>query len=243
MEYEEIFADFKDSRLDEYCCYCGNYRMSVQTTKDHIPSGGLLNDPDRPGACTVRVCAECNRRHSPLEQYAYCAISSFASGSSKHGDQVLTKAQNILRSDKRMRRKIWSQLNTDERGRLFWKPDFEMLDNFFVKQAIGHAFLETGETFIDNPPIVNWWLVDHWPHSDRDFFLEAKSNIFPELGSRAFLRMLSVEGAHSDFETDESGFLVVEFGNYRFRVITRRDGIEVQSIIREMIATSVKWHI
>lgn len=245
MDYEAQFPDFKDSRLDQYCCYCGGNRWSAHTTMDHTPSGGLLDDPENASVATVRVCKDCNRSWSRIEAYAYCSISSFISGTWKHSEQKLTKASKILKNDKKLRRRIFSELNIDAKQRIFWKPSYKLLDRFFLKQALGHLFLETGELSFHENSVVGWSIADHMAPLDFSQFLGKQNDVYPEIGSRAFLRRYTFDDElpADSFATDECGFTVIEKGNYRFRVLLRQGGKEVQSILRERIFVSVQWSL
>ncbi len=240
-DYEDFFADFKDERLNEYCCYCGQARLTRKTTLDHVPSAGLLNDPDFPGLPKVRVCHDCNRDFSAIESYAYCSISSYLACSWKPELQPIPKAAKILASDKRLRRIMFRELNLDGIGRCFWKPDFRKIDAFFQRQAQGHVFLETGELKFEVDTVVDWFDLAHVDKRRRDLYFSRSSDVYPEIGSRAFLRLFSDDDSlPSDYyETDSEGFTVLEDNNYRFRLIFAGGGIEVQSIVRERIAASV----
>lgn len=242
MEYEEKFPDFKDKRLDAYCCYCGGSRFSATSSRDHTPSGGLLDDPNSARISTVRVCKRCNQEWSKVEAYSYCAISSYLSQTWKHSQQVLSKAKKILKSDKRLRRRIFSELNIDQNNRIFWKPHFGVIDRFFLKQALGHLFLETGELAFSEQFTVDWKLSEYMTCKEQRHFFSKRNDVYPELGSRAFIRLMCLGNMKADsFEIDANGFNVVEEKNYRFRVLFSDGKKEVQSIIRDQIYVSVEF--
>jgi hypothetical protein len=156
---------------------------------------------------------------------------------------VLPKAGVILASDRRLRKLIYSELNFDALKRSFWKPDFVKLDHFFRVQAIGHAFIETGELVFQQSAEFNWFDLSCAPaHQQEDFFRKAP-DIYPELGSRAFRRLQVDSHLKTDHNAvDEEGFIIVEEGSYRFRVLSLRGETIVQSVVRERLATEVRFH-
>ena len=240
-DYEVSFSDFKDTRLDEYCCYCFGYRAQGNTTLDHVPSKGALISPDDPVLPTVRVCQECNRSWSPIEQYASCTLSAFISGSHKHDLQILPKAKKILRSDKRLRKRIFDDMHYDARGRAYWRPSSKEFDTFLLKQAMGHFFLETGELLVNHKVKVDWFVIHQYNRDGIARLKERTSDVFPELGSRSFIRLIDDYSISDGQKENDENFIEVEAGSYKYRIVQCSGFNEVQTVLHERIFTSISW--
>ena len=105
------------------------------------------------------------------------------------------------------------------------------------KLARCHAAFELNEPRTEEPDTL-WFaplsLLDDTALQD---FEDDGSNIdiWPEVGSRAMMRMLAVGS-----EAFGAGWLDVQPGRYRYRT-SQGDGLRVRIVIREYLACEVAW--
>jgi len=105
--------------------------------------------------------------------------------------------------------------------------------------AKGHAAYELSETWRDEPDVCSVCAIVAMSEAERQEFEgvggEAQC-LWPELGSRAFLRALgkSVPPAQA------GGWLIVQPGRYRYAV-DWQTGIDVRLVIGEYLACRVVW--
>lgn len=242
-DYETIIrTPFVDERLDLFCCYCGDLRTNVKTTKDHVPSIGIFDNAPPKLLPTVRVCQPCNRKHSRAEQYAYCAISVTLSGSPHPKEQRLGIARRILENGKSLRRKVSTNFSLIEHKPKSLNVDSQLIFQFLEKQARGHIFLECSEVVLEESTGRFCSPVSEISDERLHNFFSIQSDIYPEVGSRGFVRSIEVIETIGDFDKDDFGFIVLKDGIYRFRVILNEGRILVQSIIYEYLHTEIAWN-
>src|SRR5215212_9888063 len=74
MDPRKLFAD---ERFTGVCVYCGG----VPSTRDHVPSKVLLDEPFPANLPVVPACQDCNNGFSSDEQYLACLLECAITGS------------------------------------------------------------------------------------------------------------------------------------------------------------------
>ena len=118
---------------------------------------------------------------------------------------------------------------------LTWIPDLARVHPVVVKNARGHAFHEFGEPILEEPQQV-WALPLAQMVETRRLVFEKGPPEFagwPELGCRAMQRLATGLDMHG-------GWVVVQPRVYRYRV-ENHDGLVVRAILRDYLATEVRW--
>ena len=87
---------FVDERHGGICVYCGG----KPTTRDHVPSKVLLDEPFPPDLPVVEACEVCNNGFSLDEQYLACLVEAIMCGTA---DATLIRRDKIKRSATRGR--------------------------------------------------------------------------------------------------------------------------------------------
>lgn len=128
-------------------------------------------------------------------------------------------------------------VTNDGETRPVWEPDLDRIRRIVLKNARGHAYFEYGEPMLDSPSHI-WMLpLESISAETRQDFEgltgESELAIWPEVGSRMMSRVLTGD--------DMAGkWVVVQEGSYRYSV-QQADGLRVQSVISEYLATEVLW--
>jgi len=106
-----------------------------------------------------------------------------------------------------------------------------------LKLARGHVTYELGVIHPEEPELVEFFPLHMVKRESRDSFESdaAPIAVWPEIGSRAFLR--AVVGAN---EVIRDGWIVVQDGRYRYRVDQER-GDEVRIVLSEYLGCRVVW--
>jgi len=129
------------------------------------------------------------------------------------------------------------QARREQDGIVMWDFHKSRVENVILKLARQHAAYEFNEPQLDEPIYVSFKPFISMSESEREAFENPEPPEFspwPEVGCRAMLRI--VQGP----DVAESGWIVIQDGNYRFRVLMD-GGIRVQFVLREYLACDVLW--
>ena len=132
MDPRKLFAD---ERHSAYCVFCG----AEPSTREHVASRVLLDDPLPDDLPLVRSCYECNSGFSQDEEYLACLIDCVVSGSTDPSCVHREKVRNCLRHSPALAARIAAGQSTDENGTVVWKPEADRVRTIIVKLARGHA--------------------------------------------------------------------------------------------------------
>jgi hypothetical protein len=147
------------------------------------------------------------------------------------------KIKRILKKKLELASLIQSCCRTDDKGTSIWTPEDHRVQNIVIKLARGHAAFELSVPELDHPDEVHIVPLITMSAADRDGFENAgtsKRRVWPELGSRAFLRAC---GAFAD---QAGPWIVVQPNRYRYTV-DQYGGVRVQIVIAEYLACVVDW--
>lgn len=221
---------FFDERHKGMCVYCGAH----PTTRDHVPSRVLLDEPFPPDLPVVPSCEPCNNGFSVDEPYLACLVDCALSGDV--GIVSREKVRRILRESPHLTAELAACRSLDDAGRILWNPSIERVRNILLKLARGHAAYECAGPQLDEPS--SWMCLPFMTMSQEQIHrFEAVPDIavWPEIGSRAFVRTCVAAGQ----AFAEGGWQIVQPGRYRYLVDD--SGMTVRIVLSEYLACEVSW--
>jgi len=224
---------FSDERFLKVCVYCGAYG----DTRDHVPSKVLLDEPYPPNLPIVPSCYKCNNGFSVDEVYLACFIEVVTHGTTIIQNLKREKIQRILSSKPDLIQLINSTQKIDD-GKLVWTPDYKRISNVIMKLCRGHVAYEYSEPQLDSPLYCSITpLVCMDIEEINAFESIPDESIWPEIGSRAFLRACGFGG---DAFLD-NGWQVIQPGRYRY-LVSCSGAITVKIVLDEYLACEVSWN-
>lgn len=178
---------FHDERLARDCTYCGG-RWS---TRDHVPSKVLLDEPYPEQLPVVKACGSCNGGFSLDEEYLACFVACVLAGSVEPADVERPKVARLLREKPRLAALIAQTRSVDPAGTIWWKPDTKRINAVVLKLARGHGTFENAESYREEPAAI--WVAPLPTMSGderKSFETPPPLELWPEIGTRAFERVL-----------------------------------------------------
>lgn len=229
MDPKQLFAD---TRLSGFCVYCGG----PPETRDHVPSRVLLDEPFPDNLPVVECCAACNTQFSLHEEYVACFLSCVICGSTVPERQARPKVARILRDSPAIAERVQASLLPSETAELVWSPELERFETIIVKLARGHLAFELSLPRLEEPISVQMMpLALMEPEQARLFLSTQPTSLWPEIGSRAFIRAckgLETEGCDS--------WRVVQPSRYQY-LVSQSAGDFVRLLIADYLACEVCW--
>ena len=231
MDPRKLFAD---ERFTGMCVYCGG----EPETRDHVPSKVLLDEPFPSELPVVKACESCNSGFSKDEQYLACLLECVICGT---GDPALVsreKIRRVLDENPLLASRIARSCRTDETGGLSWETEVDRVQNVILKLARGHAAYEYSEPQLEEPQSISFAPISMLSEEQLlAFETPPVGTLFPEIGSRAFHKVLGVGG---EVFTQEGAWQILQEGRYRYSV-SHSDGIQVRIAISDYLACEVIW--
>ena len=233
MRQIEIWAD--ERLLDEaMCIYC----HEPASTREHAPSRILLDEPYPENLPVVPACAPCNQKWSSDEAYLACLIDCALNGSTD-SDNLRAKVKRTFERQPALRLKIEGtrQLEGD---RTFFAADLPRVENVILKLARCHYAYEFNDLPDMSPEVQFRPLQDLTQEARASFENVPLPNLWPEVGSRAFIRAAESwdQGVHT--------WQIVQPGRYRYAVIEGHaleegHAPEVRIVFSEYLGAMVTW--
>jgi len=123
-----------------------------------------------------------------------------------------------------------------ESGDIFFEVEFDRIKNVVLKIAKGIIKYEYSEALIGEPIVVN---ISPFPAMSAiqidNFNSPTEQSLFPEIGSRAFVKMLR------NFKEGKDSWTEVQEGKFRYMCILSGN-ITVKFVIQEYLACEVSWN-
>jgi len=230
MDPKKLFAD---SRLLPGCVYCG----AQADTRDHIPSKVLLDEPFPCDLGVVGSCCDCNNGFSADEQYLACFIECVINGSTAPDRVQREKIKRTLLARPAIAAAIEACKFDGPEGQTWWKPDYDRIKRVVLKLAQGHAAYDGSEFCGDDPTELTMApLCTMSPADLLEFETPPVDYVWPEIGSRAFLRAC---GVGSDAFLD-NGWQVIQRNRYRY-LIGYTGPLRIRIVLSEYLACEVVW--
>ncbi|MBX3131415.1 MAG: hypothetical protein KF718_32150 [Polyangiaceae bacterium] len=222
-----------DERVLAACIYCG----AAPDTRDHVPSRVLLDEPFPENLPVVPSCRACNTSFSLDEEYLAVLIDCVIVGATTPTSRHRAKVRRILKRQPALAAAIHAGCTSEPTmGTTVFAADLDRVKKVVLKLAKGHAAFEL-HTVEDEEPsavsIVPLQLLDE--NSREAFETPPHSYLFPEMGSRAMMRMF-------EHGVPSPSWIVVQSGRYRFLASPGRP-LLVRMVIGEYLACEVAWDV
>ena len=227
--------NYGDKRQTEFCVHCGG----STETRDHAPSKILLDKPYPTNLPVLPSCAECNEGFSLNEEYTACFIECALCGSTDPDEITRDAIKKILRSSSSLRAFIErskKEASTIGGGRiLVWEPNQDRISQVILKLARCHTAFELNEPRLEKPSHLMILPLISMTDEQRDHFEAVPdTGVWPEVGSRAMLRLIEGDEAYV------GGWIDVQDGRYRYMAVAGGD-ILIRGVLSEYLAYEVIW--
>ncbi len=218
-----------DERVLAHCVYCGAHPDS----RDHVPPRVMLDEPFPENLSVVPSCRRCNESFSLDEEYVAALLDCVAVGSAQPSEHHRDRIRSILERKPALVAALENARTVDPvSGSVAFGPDASRLTNVVVRLARGHAAFELHSAEYDDPLGVSVCPIGLLDEKALELFETLPSvSLYPEVGSRAMLRM-SEHGVFSP------SWIVVQPGRYRF-LASPGPPLMVRIVIGEYLACEV----
>lgn len=204
----------------------------MPSTRDHVPSRVLLDQPFPENLPNVPACEACNASFSLDEEYVACLVDCVIVGSTDPSAVHRDNVSRILRDRPSLRFLIDEGKTTTASGTT-WRIANDRVGNVVLKLARGHAAFELNEPQFADPVSVSCLPLGTLSEGARANFEELpQPSVFPEVGSRGMSRLV-VGGLRTQW-------VDVQPGRYRYAAIAT-DGVVVRFVLSEYLACEVIW--
>ncbi len=225
---------FFDRRFTGYCVFCGG----EPETQDHVPSKVFLDDPVPRNLATVEACLKCNNGFSLDEEYLSCFLEAVVCGSIEADKIRREKVKKAFSRKPNLAQRILGSQVIDLFDQMSWHPEEERVKRIITKLAKGHAAHELSLPQIEEPESISFFPLQLLDEKQRNAFENIDYGpLFPEIGSRAFLRVLGA----TPFENEPGPWISVQEGRYRYAAIQDGSGVLVRIVLSEYLACEVFW--
>ena len=224
---------YADNRNKGFCVHCGG----PYETDDHIPSKVLLDEPYPENLMVCPSCFECNNTLAMDEDYVACLLECVIAGEADPSKILRPKIARVLSHNRTLLQRLVKARSRGD-GCWVWSAENDRVKAVVLKLARGHAAYEYNEPRLEEPDYLNFRPLVTMQDREREAFERSEERVlagWPEVGSRAMQRLLIVGS-----DVFREGWLVVQDGNYRFRV-SEEDGLTVKIVLREYLACHVVW--
>jgi hypothetical protein len=224
---------YGDERSKGFCVHCGG----ADETVDHVPSKVLLDEPYPENMIVCSSCLRCNNALSADEVYLACLMECVLAGDADPASFRRPKIGKILSRNTALLERLRKARSVGEGGPI-WSVENDRVKRVLLKLGRGHAAYEYNEPRLEEPDYITFKPLLTMRDSEIEAFERSEETIlagWPEVGSRAMQRLLVVGS-----DVFREGWLVVQDGNYRFRV-SEEDGLTVKIVLREYLACHVVW--
>ena len=147
----EQMRNFGDERQVARCTYCGG----DTSTRDHVPSRVLLDEPYPENLPVVPACRECNEGFSADEEYVACLIDCVLSGTASPEKVQRDKIQRILLNKPALTARL-AAVREEKFGATQFSIEDSRVKNLVLKLGRGHALFELNEPRYDEPSSVEY---------------------------------------------------------------------------------------
>ena len=214
-----------DERQSAMCAYCGDRT----TTRDHVPSRILLDEPYPENLPVVPACETCNQGFSQDEEYVACLIECAINGTADISKLTRRKIIRILST----KLSLTQRLNSAHFSEGF-RVEEERIENVILKLGRGHSLYELNEPHFEQPESVEYAVISEL--SDEKLFAfenPPTPSLVPEVGSRGMQRFI--------VGLPYLEWVIVQPGRYRYLAFVDGRSI-VRAVLSEFLAIQVIWN-
>lgn len=235
MPRSEVFSD---ERLVKGCAFCG---APADETNDHAPARVFLDLPYPEGVelPSVWACKPCNNRVALDEEYVACLVECAKSGTTDPALVSREKVRRALLHSPGLAKRL-AAARAEVRGRVAYVVEAKRVRRVLVKFARAHTIWEVSEQRLDEPTDFDFFVLSELPSAVRERFESIpRSDLLPELGSRAFSRTVVVGACAFPLNDD---WVEVQEGRYRYAVAHTLQGVVVRMVVSEYMGCEVRWN-
>lgn len=227
----EQIRPFGDERQLAWCVYCGG----ANETRDHVPARVFLDDPLPENLPVVPACWPCNQRHSLDEEYVACLVECVLCGSVGPARVTRPKVARILGTRTGLAARL-ALAKQERNGETLFSVEDERVRSVVLKFARGHAAFELHEPRFEEPAgVAAVPLHRAGPDHRVAFERVPQSSVWPEVGSRAMIRMARTW-------PEPTGWIEVQPQRYRYTAMAAGEGTVVRVVLSEYLACEVTWN-
>jgi hypothetical protein len=231
MDPRQLFAD---ERHAAFCVFCGD----TPTTREHVASKVLLDDPLPGDLPLIGSCYRCNNSFSQDEEYLACLVDCVSSGTTNPGEVKRPKVRASLLHSPALAMRIAASRTEDVSGNIIWTPEDDRVRNVIIKLARGHIAHQYSEPQLDDPIRIAVMPLAVMSNEQREVFEIVPETLgWPEIGSRAFRSLFAV--GENVYNT-EDGWVVLQEGRYRYMVAQPGETV-FRIVLSEYLAGEVVW--
>lgn len=229
-----------DSRLLGHCVYCGG----KPTSRDHVPSKILLDEPYPENLPVVEACVPCNNGFSRDEEYLASLVEVAVAGSTDPSRIRRPRVARVLAHSPALRAEL-------ERARsdLGVQPAPNRVKPILRKLALGHAAFELSVSPAKEPSSIRYRPLHKLGGEALAAFTEPHASaLFGEVGCRATQRLavtqidlMSAAGDVKRIGAYLTFWIEVQAERYRYQAIHDEGGVTVRYVIGDYLACEVHW--
>lgn len=224
---------FADKRLLARCIFCRGGTES----KEHVPSKVFLDKPHPENHPTINICNNCNSGFSLDEQYVACLIECACIGSADPDNIQREKIKKTLKRSPALATKLQHAFIAKGAGKEI-SIEEKRLKNVIMKIARGLVAYELEEPTLYSPTSFEIAPLQCLSLKTREAFeAPVKSSMWPEIGSRAMLRMVLIDDNNRSYINE---WIELQPGRFRYLTSVGR-GISIRFVISEYLACEVLW--
>jgi hypothetical protein len=182
-------------------------------------------------------CLACNNALSLDEVYLACLLECVLAGEADLSKLVRPKIAKVLAQNEPLLLRLKRAKSEGDSGPV-WGVENDRVTAVVLKLARGHGSYEYNEPRLREPDYISVKPLGTMCYDEHEAFEDFATEFvagWPEVGSRALQRLL-VLGS----DVYREGWLVVQDGNYRFRV-SQEEGLTVKIVLREYLACHIVW--
>ncbi len=225
----EYIQNLGDERQMTFCVHCGG----KAETRDHIPSRFLLDEPYPSQLPTVPACRACNETLSKDEVYFACLVECARVGSVTEKAIQREKIRRILKECPALAARL-AQAQKEIGNGISFDVEYERVKKVVLKLCRGHVAFELNEPQYHEPDTFSVIPITSMPEDVYRYFeTPPHSSVWPEVGSRAMQRLVSLN-------TGAAGWIVVQPGQYRY-LASAGSSVIVRMVIGEYLGCEVIW--
>ncbi len=222
---------YSDQRLEGRCVYCGG----SPETRDHVPSKVLLESPFPENLPIVSCCNKCNQGFSKDEEYLSCLLECTLRGTTDPEKLERQKVRAIFERTPKLRARLTEAMEQHD-GQVYFRPEKNRIKNVILKLARGHATYENSELQLEEPISIMYKPILLMTKEEQTEFYSNYSELWPEVGSRAFQRFFI------DDDTVVDNWIIVQDDTYSYSFNHRKYGLTVKILIWNYLACEVIWN-
>ena len=178
---------FTDTRIAQHCALCG---IRPPATRDHVPARVFLDEPLPAHYPVVAVCERCNHGASKDEEYVACVIDAALHGTVMDTALLRPKVTAALTHSQPLAERLRQAEHRGGDGKCIgFACESARMRRVLEKVGRGLIAFEDGGAPVASDAEVTWSALGEITAEARSDFMNTPSQLLPEVGSRAMVRL------------------------------------------------------